>query len=126
MWLYIQATGELVSAAGEVVSTGYSGAGAGKNNPSMQEVIDVGPIPQGLYGIEAPIDSPIHGPYALPLVPDARNDMFGRAGFLIHGDSIDHPGFASEGCIIQPLAAREQVWDSGDHQLQVVSKIQDS
>lgn len=121
MWTYKQSTGELVNSASTTVAMGYSGALAGKNNPAMQEVPNVGPIPQGHYTIGAPFTSPEHGPFAMHLTPDPSNRMYKRAGFLMHGDSLEHPGCASEGCIIMSRTAREQAWDSGDHALEVVA-----
>ena len=118
-WTYEQRTGWL-SHDGEKVSRGYSGAKEGKNNPEMQDVANVGPIPEGKYEIGEPSDTKTHGPYVLHLTPDAANEMYGRSGFLIHGDSVVNPGTASEGCIIQPRAVREQVWNSGDRDLEVV------
>jgi hypothetical protein len=40
----------------------------------------------------------------------------------MHGDSIAHPGCASEGCIIMGQKIRQQIWTSGDHQLRVVAE----
>ena len=120
MWTYHQKTGELCDAEGRHVATGYSGAPAGKNDPSKQDIPKVGPIPRGHYSIGAPFGSTTHGPYCLRLTPDPENEMHGRDGFLIHGDSAEHPEAASEGCIIMPRAVREQVWTSGDHRLLVV------
>lgn len=118
-WTYSQASGNL-SHDGELVATGYSGAGEGKNNPAMQEVHNVGPIPVGSYTIEEPINTKTHGPYAMHLIPGAENEMFGRSAFLIHGDSVVRPGTASEGCVILPRPIREQIWNSGDRVLEVV------
>jgi hypothetical protein len=56
----------------------------------------------------------------LPLNPDPENDMHGRGGFLIPGDSKSDPGNASKGCIILPRKYREQIWESGDRTLVVV------
>jgi Protein of unknown function (DUF2778) len=123
MWTYEQTSGELFNAAGELVGTGYSGFDVGKNAPSWQDHHDVGPIPRGLYTIGAPFDVKIpgpHGPFVLPLEPDANNEMFGRSGFLCHGDSISHAGSASHGCIIQALPVRRAIAASGDNQLHVV------
>ncbi len=100
---------------------GYSGKGAGKNNPLLQEIHNVGPIPEGTYTIGVPHDSHTHGPFAIPLIPDGANEMFGRAGFLIHGDSIEHPGAASEGCIIMPRSVRERIMSSGETTLEVIA-----
>jgi len=48
------------------------------------------------------------------------DSTFGRDGFLIHGDSVRHPGDASEGCIILPRRFRERIWTSEDTDLEVV------
>lgn len=121
MWTYEQRTGELFDAAGERVGVGYSGFGIGKNNPALQRQPNVGPLPCGLYTIEPPIDvhGGPHGPYVLPLTPDTGNEMFGRSEFLMHGDSIGHPGEASHGCVIQLIGVRMRVAKSGDNRLKV-------
>jgi hypothetical protein len=124
MWTYAQLSGQLFDNGGGLTGVGYSGSPTGKNNPAMQNVADVGPIPQGQYTIGAPHDTPQHGPYVLSLTPAAQNQMFGRDGFLMHGDSVAHPGTASEGCIIMQLAIRQKVWNSGDHELKVVAKAE--
>ena len=123
MWTWEQSTGKMFNLSGEFYCDGYSGSPEGKNNTLMQAVRDVGPIPIGSYTIEAPVDSKVHGPYALALMPDSMNDMFGRSGFMIHGDSLVAPGTASEGCIIIPRSAREAIWESNDHHLQVVEEM---
>ncbi len=117
-WKYSQASGWL-SRNGDNVAEGYSGAGDGKNNPAMQDVHNVGPIPVGNYTIEAPIDTKTHGPYVMHLTPDLANEMYGRSAFMIHGDSKVDPGTASEGCLIFPRAIREAIWASGDTELTV-------
>ena len=119
-WTYYQASGKL-SHDGTDIGEGYSGAGDGKNNPDMQEVHNVGPLPRGEYTINAPQHTVTHGPYVLPLTPNPANEMFGRSGFLMHGDSVVNPGTASEGCIIMPRHIREQVWSSDDHSLTVAA-----
>lgn len=123
MWTYDQSSGDLADTNGEVVSTGYSGYGSDKNAPAFENITDLGPIPVGSYTINAPEDTATHGPYVLPLTPDEDNNMFGRSGFLIHGDSKEHPGAASHGCIVVGRLAREAVWSSGDRKLTVVSGI---
>jgi Protein of unknown function (DUF2778) len=122
-WTYAQRTGELQQ-DGQHVATGYSGAGEGKNNPDMQSVRNVGPIPQGDWTIAGPpVNTADHGPYVLRLIPNDETETFGRSGFLMHGDSKSAPGTASHGCVIMPRVVREQVWDSGDRDLQVVAEI---
>ena len=123
MWTYAQKTGALLQ-NGQLVATGYSGFEEGKNNPAMQAVKNVGPIPQGDWTIEGPpINTAEHGPFVLTLTPSADTDTFDRRGFLMHGDSIQAPGTASKGCIIMAREAREQVWNSGDTDLEVVPEF---
>ena len=122
MWTYAQKTGNL-SQNGQLVATGYSGCDDGKNNPAMQAVPDVGPIPQGDWTISGPpINTAEHGPFVLTLTAAGANTL-GRSGFLMHGDSVNAPGTASKGCIIMPRTAREQVWNSGDTALEVVPEF---
>ncbi|HUO24658.1 MAG TPA: tlde1 domain-containing protein [Candidatus Aquilonibacter sp.] len=124
MWIYAQKTGELWR-DGKQVASGYSGCDKGKNDPAMQAVAEVGPIPQGKWTIIGPpFNSHEHGPYVLRLEPEAGTNSFGRNGFLMHGDSVEFPGCASKGCVILPRAIREQVWNSGDCELQVVAEFQ--
>lgn len=119
MWTYEQLTGRLRNATGDLVGVGYSGKNAGKNAPSAQRIHNVGPIPRGQYRIQAPQDTVTHGPFVLPLIADPANEMFGRYGFLIHGDSVVNPGTASEGCIILARDVREAIWASLDRDLAV-------
>jgi hypothetical protein len=136
-WLYEQTTGRLFDPDGKFLADGYSGGGtdpentaaiAGKNNSAMQDVPFVGPCPQGIWIAGAPVNSAVHGRYALPLTPDVGTETFGRDHFMLHGDSIPNPGFASDGCVIQPYDARVAVWQqmeqSGDYRLQVVGEIE--
>jgi hypothetical protein len=120
VWTYVQKTGELLR-DGLHIAVGYSGWKNGKNNPEMQNVEEVGPIPVGKYFIGTPHDTLTHGPFVLPLTPDPGNEMFGRSAFLMHGDSVVDPGTASRGCIIMSRAVRTEVAESGDKLLQVIS-----
>lgn len=125
-WTWDQSAGTL-SRDGKLISRGYSGAGRGKNNPALEGVRAVGPVPAGCWKIGAPYNSQSVGPYALPLnAVDAKPDddvhqPTGRSAFRIHGDSIKSPGTASRGCIILPRAVRELIWKSGDRDLLVVA-----
>ena len=119
-WKWDQSAGKL-SRDGVAVATGYSGNARGKNNPSMQAAVGVGPIPAGKWSITEKYDSANVGPYALKLVPKAGTQTFGRSAFRIHGDSIRNPGTASHGCIILPRPVRERIWRSNDHDLEVVT-----
>lgn len=119
-WTYEQVTGILIDPSGKTVGAGYSGFEEGKNDPDKQNVPCTGPVPRGTYQIEAPNDSPHVGPYAMCLTPSPENEMFGRSDFLIHGDSKEHPGAASHGCIILPRVVREKIWASDCHTIEVV------
>lgn len=123
-WIYEQATGRLTDPTGNQTATGYSGGNCGKNpdgvnNPSMASAHCIGPIPVGSYTLTPPCDSPATGPFTMPLIPDPENQMWGRSGFCVHGDTTP-PGNASEGCVILPRSVRESMWASADHQLTVV------
>lgn len=114
MWVWDQSAGTL-SLNGQLVSRGYSGKGRGKNNPALQGLRGIGPLPRGRYRIGAPRDSERTGKFVMDLYPidgtpnDTVHDATGRSAFQIHGDSVSRPGEASSGCIILPLAIRQRV-----------------
>jgi hypothetical protein len=119
-WKYSQSTGALVNPTGSGVWIGYSGRGAGLNNPVEQTVEGVGPIPQGEWTIGSFFDDPGgKGPIVAHVTPVASTDTFGRSGFMIHGDNADANHTASEGCIILPRVVREMVMASRDRSLTV-------
>lgn len=120
-WTYQISTGEMTDPDGSLVDTGYSGKGDGLNNPDMQNVPRVGPIPIGVYTIGPAYHDPEKGPCVMRLTPDPDNEMFGRAGFLCHGDNPQANHTASEGCIIQGPITREAINASDDKTLVVVS-----
>lgn len=115
-WRWDQSAGEL-SRNGRVVAKGYSGKGSAKNDPDMEHVRATGPIPKGRWKIGAPHRSAKTGPYAMNLTP-VGHDALGRSAFQIHGDNST--GTASSGCIILSRNVREQIWQSGDTDLEVV------
>lgn len=125
MWLWLQKTGELLH-NGVRVGQGYSGFEDGCNNPDMQDQKSKGPIPCGTWDIYAPFSHATKGPYVMRLLPRKETKAFGRRGFLIHGDSIRNPGTASLGCIILSRALRMRIWESGDHELLVLSGVDTS
>lgn len=122
-WTYEQETGKLYDPSGVNVAQGYAGGNCGKNpegqnNPAMQGVPSIGPLPQGDYTFAEPILQSHLGPFAIPLIPAEGNTMFGRGHFYMHGDTTPS-GNASEGCIIMPRNIRNLCWNSDDHQLTV-------
>lgn len=127
-WVYSQTSGQVIQsqsgkmppanqcwAAGS--APGYSGRGAGRNNPSMQSSVGVGPIPRGTYRIAKPRKSVKTGPHVMDLAPMGHTAL-GRSDFQIHGNNTRND--ASRGCIILPRAMREKISGSGDTVLIVV------
>jgi hypothetical protein len=112
MLTYSQTSGEMRTAANVLLGTGYAGHGLGINNPALQSVHNTGPLPQGIYAINPPVNTTAHGPYVMWLTPDRDNEMFGRSGFGIHADEIANPGkrLASTGCIVMSASARTAIW----------------
>ena len=107
--MYSQSSGALTGADKGVVAQGWAGNGEGKNNPAMQEVHEVGPLPQGLYDL-GPWEQfhPGLGPLVCRLT-QVEGETFGRDGFFIHGASMGHYGEESKGCIVLPRSQRELV-----------------
>ena len=98
---------------------GYSGRGAGRNNPSLENIQNIGPIPRGRYRIGPQYTHQSKGPVTMTLTP-VGHAARGRTHFLIHGDSINHPGDASEGCIVLSRPVRQVIAASGDTEIEVV------
>lgn len=125
MWTWKQSTGELFR-DGAFVVKGYSGKGRGMNNPKLEGMQGVGPIPRGRWEMKGIYDSANVGPRTITLwsldgVPDDIDQRTGRGAFRIHGDSIRAPGTASKGCIILPRITRVKMWASGDRIIEVVA-----
>jgi hypothetical protein len=126
-WLYSQSTGQVthVDSAGNStnVGNGYAGHGEGVNNPAMQDVPSIGPIPQGTWTIQQQQNNRTGSGHNLPssmrLTPANGTDTLGRSGFLIHGDNGRGNQSASEGCIILNRDVRNQIGNSGDNVLRV-------
>lgn len=110
---FVQSTGRFFrgefSAASKFEAWGYSGHDKGKNNPSMQEIHDIGPLPRGCYTIGPMYHHLKLGPMTFDLTPDVGVQQFGRSAFRIHGDSIATPGSASHGCICLGPTARAYI-----------------
>jgi hypothetical protein len=122
IWIYNQQTG--AGYLGRLKKwDGYSGFGDDKNKYESQGKPGMGPIPVGAYNIGSLSDDYHHGPVAIHLVPVVGTNVFGRSGFLVHGDSIESPGAASHGCIIAPRAIREDMVDGHDKLLLVIPEL---
>ncbi len=84
----------------------YSGSGAGRNNPAMQGVKNVGPVPQGEWnvsGVQQTLHEKAHS-NVLRLQPAPGTNTYNRSDILVHGDN--DTGTASKGCIIAPRQTR--------------------
>jgi hypothetical protein len=119
MFIYNNSNGNL-SRNGKLIGIGYSGSGAGLNNPLMDGVVDVGPIPAGEYAIGDFYNDPEKGQLAAHLTPKPGTDTLGRGGFMIHGDNQEMNHTASHGCIIFTHEIRVKMAFSGDEDLLVV------
>jgi hypothetical protein len=109
-FVYLQKAGKLLL-DGKELGSGYSGHGAGKNNPEKEKEKNVGPIPQGVYKISAPREyKKMANCFDLtPIGHDAQK----RTELMIHGDSIASPGTASRGCIVVSADIRKKIAESG-------------
>lgn len=97
---------------------GYSGHGEGRNNPELEHVRKVGPIPRGDYLISKWFDDiGGKGPIVFNLTPIEHN-AHGRTGFMIHGDNVNHD--ASLGCIIAGRLIRLAIKNDDETRLRVV------
>ncbi len=122
MLTFKQSTGEL-SRNGTVIGRGYSGHIEHANQPQDQALPMLGPIPRGLYSMRDWRDDPHKGKIVCNLIPDSKNVMFGRSGFMLHGDNAALNRSASEGCIIQEQVVRLlalYACANGDSQLEVI------
>ena len=84
--------------------SGYSGKGQGRNNPNMQGVPDVGPIPRGEWRWGRTYNSPNTGRDTVDLTPLNDNECFETERecdtFRAHGNNARND--ASQGCIVLP------------------------
>lgn len=97
----------------------YSGRPGFKNDSANECIKGKGPIPRGTYTIGDPFYHRKTKAWTMRLTPYIENQMCGRDGFMIHGDSSAHPGEASDGCIILKLPFRKIVAASSDKTLVV-------
>lgn len=118
MWTYQISTGKM--SRNGATFTGYSGAPEYKNKADAVSIVASGPIPPGDWSMTDMRLSKNTGPYSIVLEPSPATNVYGRSAFRIHGDSAEHPGQASHGCIIMPRDARLSIWKSGDRFLRVI------
>ena len=129
-FVYHQRSGRLAAPDGSVLAVGYAGyddgdgvpePGEGKNDPGMERVKMVGPLPAGRWAMGPAFDHARLGTCCIPLLPLPGTRTYGRSGFLVHGDSRKQPGAGSHGCVVMPLAVRQQLAAASDRVLEVVA-----
>ena len=143
MWTYQQLTGNFIDPNASIEGKCYAGGECGLrpdavNNPSMEGIVSVGPIPAGNYVADWQVAMhPKLGQYVIHLAPDtatrAKIIAYGRDpdSFFFHGDDIAKAGqrAGSDGCIVGARNVRVDFWAKPftggvpDHDLQVVSGI---
>ena len=122
MHTYHVISGAWENAVGKILGVGYSGYPPHTNRVESESLHNLGPLPRGLYKMTELIAKSSHGPDAIRLEPLPETEMFGRDGFLIHGERLMPPaGEASNGCLILGHDIRLEIWNSGDHLLEVVA-----
>lgn len=109
-WVWDSARGTLYLADGQDVRTavavGYSGAVGAQNNPEREGERAIGPIPRGMWELDAPIGRhPRLGPIVIGLEPKGHNAK-ARTAFFIHGDNSQGDNSASKGCIVLSATTR--------------------
>jgi len=90
----------------ELCGYAYSGHEGALNDIHKQNIQGIGPLPAGTYVISRIYDDPERGNHTCELLPQTTNKMYGRSGFLIHGDTTAEAHNASDGCIIAPFSVR--------------------
>lgn len=130
-FIYVQDSGAIYDETGSKIAFGWAGNHAGRNNPDMQTVPSVGPLPIGLYDVGPWGDAksvpgyPAHlGPLVASLT-QVEGQTFGRSGFYLHGPGGADPANCSHGCIVIPRAMREVVAAALPDQVRVVATTRD-
>lgn len=114
-YVYAQATGRLwlrdeqSQEKAKSVGRGYSGHPPYVNQTEAEAMVARGPIPRGSYRLHGPFNHSRLGPVCFYMEPAKGNTMFGRSGFLIHGDNQNGDQSGSHGCVILSRAIREQI-----------------
>jgi hypothetical protein len=115
---YSQTTGIMTKDDGSFVAKGWAGNDYrpkenptrihGKNNPAMESVNSIGPLPKGAYAVGSWGNHGELGPNSASLT-QTSGDTFGRSGFFIHGPGGPDPSNCSKGCIVISHDARMAV-----------------
>ncbi len=90
MLTYEISTGQIYDGTmNPVGSPGYSGFPPHVNDADAIQLADIGPIPTGLWNmVEMITKGAAQGPYVIRLEPAPGTLVYGRSGFLCHGDGL--------------------------------------
>ncbi len=118
-WKFESGTGKIWGSTNNYLGIGYAGQGAGKCNPEMENVKGIGPLPHGLWKpVQFFAVHPTVGKDAVRVDPADQETLdrvkkYGRdpMSFFMHGDSIEHPGLASHGCMVEQHDIRIKFWE---------------
>ena len=108
-WTYSQSTGVLFNHSTNQSWQCYSGHGDGLNNPQLQDLVMVGPIPQGSWEVVEIASDLKTGPvtwfleWMAPIWSYPGRD---KGSFRVHGDNAEVNHTASDGCVIAPHDCR--------------------
>jgi hypothetical protein len=128
MHTYYRKTGRWIAPDGKLLGICIAGLddgdgvlepGEGLNDPSMEKVKGVGPLPAGLYRLGRPFTHPTAGPFTMRLEPLPGTKLYDRSGFLFHGGRKTAPG-VSHGCVVGDRPVREAANAYADRLVQVV------
>lgn len=109
---YSQSLGRLWGVDGETltrIGVGYSGYPPHTNRPEAETIKAAGPLPRGNYRVRLLGHHVRLGPTVFFLDPEAGTELFGRSGFLIHGDNEYGNNTASHGCVILSRKVRDRI-----------------
>src|ERR1017187_3142261 len=121
MWEYQQTAHTILRPDGSVLTNqSYSGHGAGLNNPAMQNIPNVGPIPQGPYTLSPFFTHPLLGKLVARFMPKPGNTECGRSGCDLHGDNqyLNPRGMGGGGVVGEPY--RLEISQSADTDWMVI------
>ena len=119
---YSQSQHQLTDDDGNVVAPPdacFAGNHEGLNNPAMQNVGFIGPLPQGVYSVGDWGEHGALGPNSAPLT-QVSGDTYGRNNFFCHGPGGHDPSQCSEGCIVVEAEYRQKVIDLAPDTITVV------
>lgn len=112
-WVYSQSLGHLYLCDSQdvraLVATGYSGAVGHQNRTESEQLKSLGPIPRGVWRLDAAFNHVRLGLRCIPLEAVEEKKAFGRDGFFIHGDNSRGDRSASHGCIILDRKSRDLI-----------------